>query len=144
MATWQRHIKQCDLTASLSKLWVNNSKNVICFCQNTTLKHGFLDKFQIKFPFCNTRISLAYFLVEKRRGAIMRQEKLSHLMINMAQRILHIIVTVMNLPNTKLEIFLTKKPALSFIIRKCSTIRKVKVRLTRKICQSKWSQLHVA
>lgn len=78
---------------------------------------------------------MAYFLVEKRRGAIMRQEKLNHLVINMAERILHIIVT--NLPNTKLEVFLTKKPALSFIIRKCSTIRKVMVRLTRKFYQSK-------
>lgn len=77
---------------------------------------------------------MAYFLVEKRRGAIMRQEKLNHLMINMAERILHIIVT--NLANTKLEVFLlTKKPALSFIIRKCSTIRKVMVRLTRKFYQ---------
>lgn len=78
---------------------------------------------------------MAYFLVEKRRGAIMRQEKLNHLMINMAERILHIIVT--NLANTKLDVFLTKKPALSFIIRKCSTIRKVMVRLTRKFYQPK-------
>jgi len=78
---------------------------------------------------------MAYFLVEKRRGAIMRQEKLNHLMINMAERILHIIVT--NLANTKLDVFLTKKPALSFIIRKCSTIRNVMVRLTRKFYQPK-------
>lgn len=80
---------------------------------------------------------MAYFLVEKRRGANMSQEKL-HQIINMAGRILLSNMIMKALLNQKLEVrFLTKKAALSYIIKKCFTIRMMEVRMTRKIYQSK-------
>ena len=78
---------------------------------------------------------MAFFLVEKRRHANTRQEKFNHL-LNMAGRILLLRLIMMAIVDMKLEVFLTKTPALSYIIKKCFMIRRMEVSLTRKFRQS--------
>ena len=94
------------------------------------MKVGFVYKFAVKVPFlfvtclCNKFLSMAYFLVEKRRHANMSQKKLNHL-LNMAGRILllHVALVMMALVNKEMEVFPTKIPALCYIIKKFFIVR---------------------
>ena len=69
------------------------------------------------------------------------RDKLNHL--NMAGKMLLLRLIMMALVNTKLEVFLTKTPALSYIIKKCFMISKMELSLTRKPTSLNEFKLHV-